>query len=162
MLAYMLLFPYCCMYVITFMHDLGHLKYICALVSVKVCIYSLFFVSIVLFLCFVFVLTNVCSSRAPPVPSAPTLPSRSCCPHASPAPTLLLLSWLRSFFFSCSHAPPIPLLRRSPHAPPAPMIPRAPPALMICPRSCSHAPLALLLSHALTLNLNLIRCPIRC
>ena len=35
-----------------------------------------------------------------------------------------------------SHAPPPPMLPRSPHAAPAPMIPRAPPALMICP----HAP----------------------
>ena len=54
MLAYILLFPYCCMYIITSMHDLGHLKHTCALLSAKVCIYLFFlcqeFCSCVLYL----------------------------------------------------------------------------------------------------------------
>ena len=157
MLAYILLFPYCCMYIITSMHDLGHLKHICALLSAKVCIYSLFFCvkSFVLVFCICF---NQC-----------LLLSRSSCSFCSHAPLALILSPC----FSCSHSPP-PLMRSfffvllsrssSSHAPALPSRCSCPhdPSRSSCPHdlsSCSHAPLALLLSRALTLNPNLITCP---
>ena len=77
MLAYILLFPYCCMYIITSMHDLDHLKHICALLSAKVCIYSLFFVSSTYFL------GSPHAAPAPMIPRAP--PALMTCPAYMPA-----------------------------------------------------------------------------
>ena len=97
--------------------------------------------------------------------------SRSSCSFCRPphAPLALILSPC----FSCSHSPP-PLMRSfffvllsrssSSHAPALPSRCSCPhdPSRSSCPHdlsSCPHAPLALLLSHALTLNPNPIACP---
>ena len=110
MLAYMLLFPHCCMYIITSMHDLGRLKHTCILLPAQVCIYRLYSSVFMFFKSFVLVFcTCFYHCFAPlalllflllPRPLAPILA------------TLIIASC-----FFCYHAPPDLTRSSSSHAP---------------------------------------------